>query len=64
MSYVSDNMTAHYRLVYFVLLTFSHFLVLFSFNLDDKHSLVYSGSPGEYFGYALTLHAQNNGENW
>lgn len=57
-------MTAHHRLVYFVLLTFSHFLVLFSFNLDDKHSLVYSGSPGEYFGYALTLHAQNNGENW
>ncbi|KAK2570479.1 Integrin alpha-8 [Acropora cervicornis] len=57
-------MTAHYRLVYFVLLTFSHCLVLFSFNLDDKHSLVYSGSPGEYFGYALTLHAQNNGENW
>lgn len=59
-----ENIMAHHRLVYFALLLFCQFVVHSTFNLDDKHSVVYSGSPGEYFGYAVTFHAQSSGKNW
>ena len=60
-----ENIMAHHRLVYFALsVLFCQFVVHSTFNLDDKHFVVYSGSPGEYFGYAVTLHAQSSGKNW
>lgn len=42
----------------------SQFVVVFNFNLDRKDPIVYSGTPGEYFGYAVALHAQRGGNKW
>ena len=48
-----------------VVLTFvACFAAVFAFNLDIKDPFVYEGSSGEYFGYTVALHAQQNGDNW
>jgi len=40
------------------------FAAVLSFNLDVKNPFIYEGSSGEYFGYTVALHAQQNGGNW
>lgn len=40
------------------------FEVVLPFNLDVKDPFIYKGSSGEYFGYTVALHAQQNGPNW
>lgn len=40
------------------------FAAVLPFNLDVKNPFIYEGSSGEYFGYTVALHAQQNGDNW
>lgn len=40
------------------------FAAVLPFNLDVKNPFMYEGSSGEYFGYTVALHAQQNGDNW
>ena len=55
---------ANQRLVYLALFVAFQAAFVFGFNLDRKDPFVYRGAQGEYFGYAVAVHAQNDGKRW